>query len=98
MTKGVTKILHHIDRLLLVKLKTDPVDLLVIQVYIPTSAYKDEDIDKFYDEMEELIEAVNESVNLFNKGHRNAVINEKDVGSFGQLRRNSRMQRFVEFG
>jgi len=99
--KSVIKVIYHSDRLLLVKLKAEPVDLLVIQVYMPTSAYKDEEIDNIYDEIEELIEAEKGSDNLIIMGDWNAVVGEgidqKEVGSFGLGERNSRGQKLVEF-
>lgn len=44
------------------KHKAGSVDLIVIQVYMPTFAYTDEDIDKIYDEMEELMNAETEKL------------------------------------
>ena len=47
------------DRIISVKLHVhaDPVDLMImiIQVYMPTSAHDDEEVDDIYDRIEELV-------------------------------------------
>ena len=40
------------DRVLLVKLKGSPLDINIIQVFAPTSASTEEELDKFYKELE----------------------------------------------
>ena len=46
------------DRLLIVRLKSEPVDLNIIVVYMPTSAYEDEDVGEIHEQMEERIRAL----------------------------------------
>ena len=40
------------DRIILAKYKGGPVDILIIQVYAPTTAADDEEIEQFYDELD----------------------------------------------
>jgi len=44
----VEKIRCKGDRLLLVKLKGKPVDLRILQVYMPTSGHRDEEVEEMY--------------------------------------------------
>ncbi|GFN81560.1 craniofacial development protein 2-like [Plakobranchus ocellatus] len=41
------------DRIILLKIAGKPLDINIIQVYAPTSACSDDDIEKFYEELEE---------------------------------------------
>ena len=45
------------DRLLIVRM-ADPVDLNIIVVYMPTSAYEDQDVDDVYEQIEEKTQGV----------------------------------------
>jgi exonuclease III len=40
------------DRLTAVKLKAEPVSILIVQVYMPTSDYGDDEVEELYDIME----------------------------------------------
>ena len=44
------------DRIIAVKLKAEPVSILIMQVYMPTSEYEDDEVEKFYDTTEEILE------------------------------------------
>ena len=46
------KIVLHSERLILVKLKAEPVDLVIIHVYMPTSAHEDTEVEKIYNQVE----------------------------------------------
>ena len=43
------------DRIILAKYKGRPVDILIIQVYAPTAAADDEEIEQFYGELDNII-------------------------------------------
>ena len=45
----VVNIENHKDRLLIVKIEADPVDIMIIQVYMPTSAREDDEVDGMYE-------------------------------------------------
>ena len=44
---------NYKDKLLLVKIKADPVDIMIIQVYMPTSTSEEEEVDEMYEVIEE---------------------------------------------
>jgi len=83
--RGVAIVVHKIvvrsvikkivcnDRIIAVKLKTEPVSILIMQVYMPTSEYEDDEVEKFYDTIEEILEEDG-------KGDTNSII----LGGFGK--------------
>ena len=99
--KRVTKIVLHSERLILVKLKAEPVDLVIIQVYMPTSAHEDTEVEEIYNQLNDLIEEEKGNENLIVMGDWKSVIEEekdgKEVGAFGLGTRNEREERLAEF-
>jgi len=51
----VTKIVPHSDRLLLVRIKANPVDIVLLKVYMPTTEAEDDEIELMYEQIEDLI-------------------------------------------
>ena len=99
--KRVTKVIPHSDRMMLVRIKAEPVDIVVIQVYMPTSDHEDEEVEGMYEELEELMEKEKGTDHLLILGDFNAVVgegrDEKEVGGYGLGKRNDRGQMLVEF-
>lgn len=56
LDKNVTKIIPKSDRVIVLKMTSDPVDTLIIQVYMPTSNATDDFLDEIYKQIEEVIE------------------------------------------
>ena len=54
VAERVTEIDRFGDRIMMVKVKTDPVDMVIVQAYLPTTDYKDEVMEKLYDQLEEI--------------------------------------------
>ena len=46
VARRVTEVHQVSDRLIMVKVSATPVDLAIIQVYMPTTAFEDEDIEQ----------------------------------------------------
>ena len=44
---------NYSDRIILVKVKADPVDLVLIQIYMPTTAHDDAEAEGLYEELED---------------------------------------------
>jgi hypothetical protein len=44
------------DRIIAVKLKAEPVTILIVQVYMPTSEYEDDDVEDLCDIIENILE------------------------------------------
>ena len=53
--KCVTSVERHSDRLLVVNLHASPRDIVLIQVYMPTTAHTDEEVDVLYEQMEAIL-------------------------------------------
>ncbi len=99
--KRVTKVIQHSDRLLLVRLKAEPRDMVVIQVYMPTSSADDEEIERMYEQIEDLMKGEKATDNVMILGDFNAIVGEgrdgKEIGEFGLGKRNERGQALVDF-
>ena len=97
----VTKVVQHSDRLILVRIKADPVDLVVVQVYMPTSDAEDEETKIMYEQIEEMVKKEKATDQAKILGDCNAVVGEgkdgKEVGEFGLGKRNERGQELINF-
>lgn len=89
------------DRILLIQLKTFTVNMIVIQVYFPTSNSEDDEIDQVYDLLDELLGITRDNDNVIIMGDINAVVGEGQdnqiIGKYGLRTRNSRGERLVNF-
>jgi hypothetical protein len=56
IVKSVVKKGVYSDRNIAVKLKAEPVSILIVQVYMPTSEYEDDEVEELYDIIEEILE------------------------------------------
>ena len=60
-----------------VKIKAEPVDILIVQVYMPTSDHEDEEVEKMYDEIEDIIHSEGRGrVNTIIMGDCNSVVGQ----------------------
>ena len=48
----------HGDRVVLVRIQAQPTNIVVIQVYMPTSAHGDEEVEAVYEKLEQLLQKV----------------------------------------
>ena len=55
MRSVVKKIVCN-DRIIAIKLKMEPVRILIMHMYMPTSEYEDDEVEKLYDTTEEILE------------------------------------------
>src|SRR6476661_5116627 len=55
VAERVTEIDRFEDRIMVVNVKADPVDMAIVQVYLPTADYEDEEVEKLYDQIEEIL-------------------------------------------
>ena len=89
------------DRLLMVRLRGDPVDIMVVVAYMPTGTHPDEEIEKMYDSIEEVLGLGKGNDYLVLLGDWNAVVGEGQEGSltghFGLGKRNQRGDMLVDF-
>jgi len=85
-----------------VRLKGKPVDLCIIQVYMPTSGHTDEEVEEMYEKIDKLINSETRSKDYtIVMGDFNAVVGGgkegKYVGRYGLGCRNQRGEKLVEF-
>jgi len=43
-------------KIIALNLKAEPVSILILQAYMPTSEYEDDEVEKLYDTIEEILE------------------------------------------
>ena len=68
----VKKIVYN-DRIIAIKLQAEPISVLMIQVYIPTSEHENDEVEELYDVVEEILEEDG-------KGDANTIIMEWGTG------------------
>jgi endonuclease/exonuclease/phosphatase family metal-dependent hydrolase len=101
VAKRVIEVVQRSDRILLVKLQAEPVDIAIVQVYMPTSAHDEQDVEDMYEEIESIMGQVKGNECLVVMGDWNAIVGEgregTEVGQFGLGTRNERGEKLVEF-
>ena len=89
------------ERVMLVKFAARPFDLVVVQVYAPTSECSEEILEAFYSDLDKALKEVKSRDYLIILGDFNAKIGEgrdgSSVGPFGLGDRNERGDRLLEF-
>ena len=87
------------DRMISVRFQGKPFSIIVIQVYIPTS--NAEEAERFYEDLQDLLELTPKKDVLFIIGDQNAKVGSQDTpevtGKFGFGIQNEAGQRLVEF-
>jgi hypothetical protein len=56
IVESVVKKIVCNDRLIVAKLNTEPVNVLIVQVYMLMSVYEDEEVEELYDRIEDILE------------------------------------------
>lgn len=100
IAKRVQKVIYVDDRLIAIRIEMLPKDLVILQVYMPTTRYEDEDIEMMYSKIDSIMEEEGDCCKLI-LGDWNAVVGEgeegKEVGKYGLGTRNRRGERLIEF-
>jgi exonuclease III len=83
-------------------LKAEPVDILIVQVYMPTSEYEDDEVEYLYDTNREILEEDGKGdTNSIILGDWSSIVGDESyrniAGSRGLGRRNHRGQMLVDF-
>ena len=84
------------------KLKAEPVSILIMQVYMTTSEYEDDEVEIVYDTIEEILEEEGKGdTNTIILVDWNSVVGDKSyqniAGSHGLGRRNHKGQMLIDF-
>jgi len=89
------------DRMISVHFQGKPFNVTVIQVYAPTSNAEEAEVERFYEELQELLELTPQKYVLFIIGDRNAKVGSQEtpgvMGKFALGIRNEAGQRLIEF-
>ena len=84
-----------------VHLQGKPFNITVIQVYVPTSNAEEAEVERFYEDIQDLLELTSKKDVLFIIGDWNAKVGRQETrgvtGKFGLGIRNEAWQRLIEF-
>ena len=64
------------NRLMMIKVSATPVDMVLIQVYMPTTKHADEEIEEMYEQIERIINKQKGNENVIVMGDFNASMGE----------------------
>ena len=89
------------ERILSVRFQGNPFNITVIQVYAPTSNAEEAEIERFYEDLQDLLELTPKKDVLFIIGEWNAKVGGQETpgvtGKFGLKVQNETGQRLTEF-
>ena len=89
------------DRMISVRFQGKPFNITVIQVYAPTSNTEEADIERFYEDLQDLLELIPKKDFMFIIGDWNAKVGSQETprvtGKFGLGVQNGAGQRLMEF-
>ena len=89
------------DRIIMAKIQGKPFNINIIQVYAPTTDHDDDEIEKFYDDLKQVMEYTKTGEINIVMGDWNAKVGDHPEypvsGKNGLGKRNDRGQRLVEF-
>ena len=89
------------DRMISVRFQGKPVNITVIQVYAPTSNAEEAEIERFYEDLQDLLELTPQKYVLSITGDWNAKVGSQEIpgvtGKFGLGVQNEAGQRLIEF-
>ena len=89
------------NRMISVRFQGKPFNITVIQVYAPISNAKEAEVERFYEDLQDLLELTPKKDVLFIIGDWNAKVGSQDIpgliGKFGLGVRNEAGQRLIEF-
>ena len=84
-----------------VRLQGKPFNITIIQVYPPTSNAEEAEVERFYEDLQDLLELTSKKDVLFITGDWNAKVGSQEIpgvtGKFGLGMRNEAGQRLIEF-
>ena len=89
------------DRMISVCFQGKPFNITVIQVYAPTSNVEEAEVERFYEDLQDLLELIPKKDVLFITGDWNAKVGSQETpgvtGKFGLGVQNEAGQRLIEF-
>ena len=89
------------DRMISVRFQGKAFSITVIQVYAPTSNAEEAKVERFYEDLQDLLELIPEKDVIFIRGNWNAKVGSQETpavtGKFGLGIPNKAEQRIIEF-
>ena len=89
------------DRIVSVRFRGKPFNIMIIQVYAPTSNAEEAEVERFYEDLQDLLELTPPKDVLFIIGDWNAKVGTQEIpgvtGKFGLGMWNEAGQRLIEF-
>ena len=89
------------DTMISVRFQGKPFNITVIQVYAPTSNAEEAEVERFYEDLEDILEITPKMDVLFIREDWNAKVGSREIpgvtGKFGLGIRNEAGQRLIEF-
>ena len=88
------------NRVIMVKLQGKPFNINILQTYAPTQDHNDDDIEQFYEEIQQTINQAKSDEMMCMMGDRNAkagsISHSNIVGNFGLGDKNDRGERLIQ--
>ena len=89
------------DRIILCKFQAKPFNIVVLQLYAPTTDHSDEEIDTFYEEVDKALKQTKSTDNVIIMGDFNAKVGNtamsRCMGKEGLGKTNERGERLIQF-
>ena len=86
------------DRLMFVKISAKPVDIMLVQVYMPTTSHDDNEIENLYEEISEILHQEGRGqVNAIEMGDFNSIVGEGSTDKAVLGRGNERGKMLFDF-
>ena len=89
------------NRMISVRFQSKPFNIIIIQVYAPTSNAEEAEVERFYEDLQDLLELTPKKDVLFMIGDWNAKVGSQETrgvtGKFGLGMWNEAGQRLIEF-
>ena len=102
IVRSVVKKIVYNDRIFAIKLQAEPINILLMQVDMPTSEHEDDEMEELYDVNEEILKEDGKvDTNSIIMGEWNSVVGNESyrniVGPHGLGRKNHRGQMLINF-
>jgi len=100
--RSVVKKIIYNDRIIAIKLGAEPINILMMKVYVPTSEHEDDEVEELYVAIEEILEEDGKGdTNTIITGDWNSIVGEESyrniVGPHDLGRRNHRGEMLINF-